>query len=180
LVYADTISGLQVRCVLIEYHDFPTVEWTLYFKNTGHTDTPIIEKIQPFNVELSLTTSGEFLLHHNVGSPANGNDYGLLQTMLGPKTTKRLAGAGGRPTNADWSYFNLEWSNEGLIVAVGCVKLPRTTMAISIHSRPGRVTTQYGWPGNSTAQRRARAWSMSSDGTTASMSPHVSGCSVWM
>ncbi len=32
--YLDPKSGLQVRCEAIEYRDFPTVEWTLYFKNT--------------------------------------------------------------------------------------------------------------------------------------------------
>ena len=26
---------------------------------------------------------------------------------------------GGRPTNADWSYFNIQWGDEGMIVAVG-------------------------------------------------------------
>ena len=124
LVYTDSASGLRVRCVLIEYHDFPTVEWTLYFKNTGTNNTPIIEKIQALDIELSCSPpdvrrNGEFLLHHNIGSPANGNDYGLLETPLGRNATKRLAGAGGRPTNADWSYFNLEWSGEGIIVAVG-------------------------------------------------------------
>ncbi|UCG59083.1 MAG: NPCBM/NEW2 domain-containing protein, partial [Phycisphaerales bacterium] len=119
LIYAEPAGRLQIRCVLIEYHDFPTVEWTLYFKNTGSTDTPIIEKIQALDVELSRGGDGEFLLRHNVGSPANGNDYGLLKTPLGPNATKRLAGAGGRPTNADWAYFNLEWSGEGLISAVG-------------------------------------------------------------
>jgi alpha-galactosidase len=119
LVYTDSATGLQVRCAAIEYHDFPTVEWTLYFKNTGSADTPIIEKIQALDVDFSRGAEGEFLLHHNVGSPANGNDYGPLETPLGRKATKRLGGAGGRPTNADWSYFNLEWSGEGLIVAVG-------------------------------------------------------------
>ncbi|MFH1266875.1 MAG: hypothetical protein ABIK89_14190, partial [Planctomycetota bacterium] len=27
--YADPQTGLQVRCEAIEYHDFPTVQWTL-------------------------------------------------------------------------------------------------------------------------------------------------------
>ncbi len=119
LLYSDPANGLQVRCVAIEYHDFPTMEWTLYFKNTGLTETPIIEKIQALDIELSRRGEGEFLLHHNIGSPAKSNDYGPLETLLKPKTTKRLGGSGGRPTNADWSYFNLEWLGEGLIVAVG-------------------------------------------------------------
>ncbi len=119
LVYTDPATGLQIRCVLVSYSDFPTAEWTLYFKNTGSTDTPIIEKIQALDVQIGRSGDREFLLHHNVGSPANGNDYGPLETTLGPGVSKRLGGAGGRPTNTDWSYFNLEWGNEGVIVSVG-------------------------------------------------------------
>jgi alpha-galactosidase len=119
LVYTEPANHLQIRCVFVEYHNFPTVEWTVYFKNTGPNDTPLIEKIQALDVELSRSNEGDFLLHHNVGSPANGNDYGLQETQLGRNVTKHLSGAGGRPTNKDWSYFNLEWSGEGVIVAVG-------------------------------------------------------------
>jgi alpha-galactosidase len=119
LSWADPDTGLEVRCVAIQYHDFPTTEWTVYFRNTGSQNTPIIENIQALDVQLDRGDTGEFLLHHNVGSPADGNDYGPLETVLPPGKTKRMGGAGGRPTNSDWSYFNLEWPGEGLIVAVG-------------------------------------------------------------
>jgi alpha-galactosidase len=119
LTWTDPKTGLQVRCVAIEYHDFPTVEWTLHFKNTGTNATPILESIQALELDLQRGTNGEFLLHHNIGSPANGSDYGPLETPLGPKANKRIGAAGGRPTNSDWSYFNVEWPGQGLIVAVG-------------------------------------------------------------
>ena len=117
--YADPQTGLVVRCEVVEYPDFPTVEWTLHFRNTGTNETPILENIQALDVDLDRGSQGEFLLHHNVGSPADGNDYRPLETPLGPRNTKRLGGKGGRPTNTDWSYFNLEWGGSGLIVAVG-------------------------------------------------------------
>jgi alpha-galactosidase len=119
LTWSDPVTGLQVRCVAIEYRDFPTVEWTLHFKNTGTNATPIIENIQALELDLKRGTNGEFLLHHNIGSPADGSDYGPLETPLGPRATKRIGAAGGRPTNSDWSYFNLEWPGQGVIVAVG-------------------------------------------------------------
>ena len=46
IVYTDPATGLIVRCAAIEYHSFPTVEWTLHFKNSGVTATPILENIQ--------------------------------------------------------------------------------------------------------------------------------------
>ena len=45
-VYADPKTGLVLRCVAIEYRDYPTVEWTLYFKNTGKRDSPILADIK--------------------------------------------------------------------------------------------------------------------------------------
>jgi alpha-galactosidase len=53
-------------------------------------------------------------------SQADGNDYRPLETQFKPDTKKRFGGSGGRPTNVDWSYFNLEKKrDEGLILAIG-------------------------------------------------------------
>jgi len=120
LTFTDPKTGLAVRCVSVEYPDFPTVEWTLCFKNTGTADTPIIENIQALDVRIERGDTGEFLLHHAVGSPANGKDYSPIETRLEPNSTKRIGGAGGRPTNSDMSYFNIESTcGDGVIVAVG-------------------------------------------------------------
>jgi alpha-galactosidase len=120
VTYADPAGGLTVRCEAIVYHDFPTVEWTLYFKNAGSADTPIIENLQALDVQWERGQSGEYLLHHNVGSPHDGTDYAPRETVLAPGESKRITAAGGRSTWTDLSYFNLQRSNdEGLIVVVG-------------------------------------------------------------
>src|SRR5690348_10303075 len=117
--FTDPRSGLKVRCVAIGYDDFPTVEWTLYFKNTGTRDTPILSNVQALNLQLARQTGLEFLLHYATGSPANLTDFAPHQTVLAANAAKSFRGEGGRPTSADWSYFNLEWDQQGLIVAVG-------------------------------------------------------------
>jgi alpha-galactosidase len=120
LTWTDPQTRLVVRCVAIEYLDFPTVEWTVYFRNGGGQDTPILEKIMAADLALTRSARGEFLLHHQVGSPADGNDYRPLETVLKPGSTKRIGAFKGRPTNSDWSYFNLEkGGGEGLIMVVG-------------------------------------------------------------
>ena len=117
--YNDPKTGLQVKCVIVEYKDFPTVEWTLYFKNAGKQDTPIISDIQSLDTQLA-SQSGDFLLHHFVGSPCLPNDYQPLETELGPKADIRIATTGGRPTNSDSPYFNIETgSNTGVIAVIG-------------------------------------------------------------
>lgn len=147
LTWTDVASGLQLRCVVVRYHDFPTVEWTLYFKNTGTKATPIVEKIQALDIEMERGTKGEFLLHHNVGAPADGSDYAPLETLLTPNATKRLGGSNGRPTNADWSYFNLEASGRGMIIAVGwpgqwAAELARNGER-GLHLRAGQELTHF-------------------------------------
>lgn len=120
LGWTDPGTKLIVLCVGIEYLDFPTVEWTLYFNNSGDKDTPILENIQALKLNMERGDRGEFLLHHWVGSPANGKDYGPQETALNAKETKRITAAGGRPTNSDLSYFNIESTvNDGLIAVVG-------------------------------------------------------------
>jgi alpha-galactosidase len=130
-IYRDPKTGLEVRCVAFQYSDFPTIEWTLYFKNTGDRDTSLLENIQALDASFfTLPAAGEFLLHHHAGSSARVEDYQPLETTLGPKAEKRFAPTGGRGSNGTFPYFNLEWpvaraprggtaASEGVIVAVG-------------------------------------------------------------
>ena len=117
--YTDPRTGLVVKCAAVAYSDFPTIEWTLYFKNTGASPTPILEKIQAIDTELERTNEGEFRLHHSKGSPNSPTDYQPLETVLGPKAEKRIATVGGRPTDSDLCYFNVEWAGSGAIIALG-------------------------------------------------------------
>jgi alpha-galactosidase len=119
LAWTDPQTGLQVACSAVTYADFPTVEWTLHFKNGGSADTPILEKILPLHVTWRRPGAAEYLLHHNVGSPASKSDYAPEETELGPNAKQRISAAGGRPTNSDLSYFNLAWGDSGAIVVVG-------------------------------------------------------------
>jgi len=47
LTWTDPKTGLETRCIVLEYADFPAVEWVLHLANTGGTDTPIVEQIRP-------------------------------------------------------------------------------------------------------------------------------------
>jgi alpha-galactosidase len=117
--YRDLTSGLTVRCEIVQYQDYPVVEWTLYFKNAGRNDTAILENIQALDARFKGSVGNDFLLHHHVGSHCSARDYAPLETRLGPGQTKRISAAGGRPTNSDWSYFNLDGGSRGVILAVG-------------------------------------------------------------
>ncbi len=118
-VYRDPKTGLEVRCVGVEYHDFPTVEWTIYFKNTGSADSSILENIQALDSRLERNGDGEFVLHHHKGAPASANDYEPYETPLPKDSQQHLSAKGGRPSNGDFPYLNLAWPGEGIIIVVG-------------------------------------------------------------
>jgi alpha-galactosidase len=127
--YIDPVTKLSVRCVTVEYNDFPVIEWTLHFKNTGSTNTPIIENIQPLNVHMDQKyfykntidqhSQKNALLHYNIGSPTSNEDFRPLCKELTPGNKERITTSGGRSCNKHMPYFNLEWGESGVIMVIG-------------------------------------------------------------
>ena len=118
-VYNKPDCPLEIRLEIIEYLDFPTVEWTLYFKNTGSADTGILENIKGIDYTLNRTGHGEFILHHFSGGGGAASAYQPNQSVLTPGKQETFSGYKGRPTGKSMSYFNLERGGEGMLMAVG-------------------------------------------------------------
>jgi alpha-galactosidase len=119
LTWSDPGTRLEVRWVAIEYRDFPTVEWTLYFKNAGSSDTPILADLLALDTRLERGAEGEYVLHHHKGTFVRADDFEPLTTVLPPNQKRRFAPPGGRPLGQVFPYYNVEWPGEGLIVVVG-------------------------------------------------------------
>ena len=125
LAFKDPDTGLEIRCVAIEYLRFPVVEWKLLFNNTSQKPTPIIEKILPLDVSDERDNEGEFLLHHSNGSPhslvkmSDPTDYAPRQTQLVPRLVHRLSSKIGLPASHDLPFFNIEANGRGVIFAIG-------------------------------------------------------------
>ncbi|MBI2844877.1 MAG: alpha-galactosidase [Armatimonadetes bacterium] len=118
ITYTDSETGLQARCEAVAYNDYPTVEWTLYFKNTGTTDTPIIEDVQSLDIHLAGKPGEAPILHHHNGDGI-AIAFAPLRASLGPGVSKRFASRGGRPTDLCWPYYNVEYAGQGTIVVLG-------------------------------------------------------------
>lgn len=117
--FADPKTGLVVRCVAIEYLDFPTVEWTLHFQNSGTKDTPILSDIQGLDAEWNLGGQTECVLNHHSGDDCTPDSFEPHRLPLAPKSEHVFAPVGGRPTNRGFPYFNIESPGRGIIAAVG-------------------------------------------------------------
>ncbi len=119
LTWTDAKTGLEVRCVAIEYANFPVVEWTVYFKNTGQGNTPMLANIQAIDTCIERGPVGEYLLKYNKGDTCAADLYQPLEQVLAPKAQLRLAPEGGRGSNRAFPYCNLTMPGGGLIMAVG-------------------------------------------------------------
>ena len=121
MTWTDPASGLEVRCVAVDYADFPAVEWTVYFKNNGKQNTPILEKIQGLDVTLERgqETLKEFVLHYWKGDTSAPDLYQPLEWTLVANAVERFAPVGGRGSNGAFPHYNLVTPDGGVMIAVG-------------------------------------------------------------
>ena len=117
-IWTDPKTSLQVRCVEVVYSDFPVVEWTVYFKNTGRTDTPLLADIEGIEAKFDRSGRGDFTLHYVEGDATNPG-YAPRLKHLGPGDKLKFSPDGGRPTSGSFPYYNLEGEGGGVIIVVG-------------------------------------------------------------
>jgi len=129
VIYTDCKTGLQVRCVAVSYRNYPAVEWTVYLKNTGDSDTPLLTGIHALNAAWLSPNENPYTLHYNLGIlyPPAAADFSPMATKLyavksnmNPYNTRRFYPIIGRPSGGILPYFNIDAENgNGVIVAVG-------------------------------------------------------------
>ena len=122
--YTDPETKLQIRCEAVAYKDYPFVEWTLYFKNTGKKRTPVLTNILSTDTGFQCYEKGEYTLHRNRGDFNTADSYEPFDEPLKAGATRHITNTNGRPTQTEFPYWNIEWpsedgkSSEGLIFVV--------------------------------------------------------------
>ena len=103
--WTDPKTGLEVRCTSVAYADFPVVEWTVYFKNMGKADTPILADIQGMDVSFRRDGEGDYVLRTIRGDDCSAASYQPIVMRMRGGTSHRFAPVGGRPTNGTLPVF---------------------------------------------------------------------------
>lgn len=122
--YSDPTTKLEIRAEVTIYHDYPAVEWVLFFKNNGQLATPILENIQALDANhFEPAVSGADLpviLDYANGSSALATDFAPKRRHLDPGTAFTLAPDGGRSSDGVLPFFNLTRPDgSGVMIAIG-------------------------------------------------------------
>ena len=120
--YTDPRSGLEIRCEMVRYADYPAVEWVVYLKNTGKSRSGIIENLQVLNTSFDLNGHDDLYLNYNDGGHSGAKDFQPNRVKIDNQATQKFGAFwGGFPTAETLPFFNAEWNSgtQGLISAIG-------------------------------------------------------------
>jgi alpha-galactosidase len=118
--YTDPAAGLEVRVESTVFRDYPAVEWVLHFKNTGRSDSPILENIHPLAAELPLAGRPDPpVVHYAKGALCSIDDFAPIDKTIDPDARLSLQPGGGRPSSEVLPFFNLDFGAEGMILGIG-------------------------------------------------------------
>jgi alpha-galactosidase len=119
LIWSAPDGGLQVRCAAVVYDDFPTVEWTVYWTNTGTASTALLADLQGLDIALTRTQDAEFVLHYADGDLTAPASYQPHAQTLAPGSRHTFAPPGGRPTFGAYPFYKLAFDDGGVIAVIG-------------------------------------------------------------
>lgn len=120
-IYADPRTGLEARCVSIEYLDFPAVEWTVFLTNKGRAKSPVLKSVQGVDMRWPERARGEAVFHWMRGDDNTGQSFAPREKAFPPgrPDSITLAPNGGRSSDGVAPFFNAAWKGGGVAVAVG-------------------------------------------------------------
>jgi alpha-galactosidase len=122
ILYRDPVTHLEVSREITVFPGRPAIEWVLRVRNGGPGDSPMLENILPLDLDLPVPADGAVIFHHAHGSFKGPPDYAPVDTDLSPGTTVQLAHyimENGLHKDGYMPFFNLQWSNGGLVGAIG-------------------------------------------------------------
>lgn len=122
LTWTDPKTGLVVRCVAVDYADYPAIEWTAYFKNAATSNTPILENIYGLDSIFPGDNACKFTLHGIKGDWCAAESYEPYHLTLGVNIRRDFAPASsGKSCDGPdgWPYYNLQMPGAGVLLAVG-------------------------------------------------------------
>lgn len=122
--WTDPATGLEVRCVSVAYSDYAALEWTAYLRNTGNSNTPLLENIQGIDTVWKAAAGEDIVLHGIKGDSCTSDSFEPYEVKLTPGVSKVFGPPGYSGKSCDgpegWPYYNLQLGRRGgVIMAIG-------------------------------------------------------------
>ena len=112
--WLDPKTGLRLTWEVTTFADYPAVDWTLAFENTGERPSPRIHKVRAIDLVAGPVTGREArILHAARGGAPTGIAYQPLQADLAGGVPVRLEPLDGRSSNGYLPFFNLAAGSAG-------------------------------------------------------------------
>lgn len=119
VTFTDPETRLVVQVEAVAFRSYPAIEWTVYFRNGGTEDTPILSDVRALDLRDEYGPRDSITLHYAKGSNSAADDFAPLRGVLMPGMQVRLASFGGRSSDGYLPFFNLQAPGGGAIVAIG-------------------------------------------------------------
>jgi len=124
LAWADPQTALAARCLVTVYKEYPAVEWTVYLKNGGDAETPLIGSFYGIDVgfDKDKGQKTQFIINTNRGDNGSANSYRPVKINLSEMGNYKTPPVSGLPSAKIISvvpYFNITWGGQGAIASVG-------------------------------------------------------------
>jgi alpha-galactosidase len=120
LTFSDPRGVLEVRCIVKEYLDYPSAEWTVFFENISSNESSLLKYVHAADFDLRNKTHGNYCLYYAEGSDHKVTDFQPLRKDIAYSQTVDLACYGGRSSDGHLPFFNIETPDRyGIVLGIG-------------------------------------------------------------
>ncbi len=105
---------LQVTVELTVFEKNASCQWTVYVKNTGKSDSGVINDF--YALDFAFNT-GKADIFYSIGSDTKASDFSLIRKSL--SSAKIFSGIEGKPTEKYMPYFNVNGKDSGIVFGIG-------------------------------------------------------------
>ena len=116
VITGTNAAGLTIRAEILEYRDFPTVEYTVYFTNNGKEDTEVLSEIRAIDADFC---GSDPVLHHGTGDNCGIDGYLWFDDAITGEGITINPVDDGTSCNGAYPFFRVIFEDYVLTGAVG-------------------------------------------------------------
>jgi alpha-galactosidase len=140
--YIDSSTHLEVDWEVTRFPENDLIEWVVNLRNRGSQDSPLLEQIEPLDIDLPVHQGSPVTFHYAHGSTASALDYTAVDADLSAGKNVAIAHyimENGVQKDSYLPFFNLQWPDGGLVGAIGwtgqwMVTMQRSANAVALKS----------------------------------------------